>query len=236
LSLNLFPKRIESGSENMASDWWLLLEHGKLGFPAFRHYDWSSPEISFGYGQDWEWVRENVGNSSEKIVRRPTGGGIVRHGKDWTYGLNLPKGHASSTIPALDLYERIHQAMARALNEQGLAASLKPCPQSRQRGIPGDCFSEPVARDLMSEDGTEKMAGAAMKRTKSGVLVQGTMDLTSLPPFDHGKFYSSFVEGLSEIVGESPSPIDWPDGFEKERRPFVRQFSSLSWLRERATG
>jgi lipoyl(octanoyl) transferase len=220
----------------MASDWWLLLEHGKSGFPAFRHYDWSSPEISFGYGQDWEWVRENVGNSSEKIVRRPTGGGIVRHGKDWTYGLNLPKGHVSFTIPALDLYERIHQAMARALNEQGLAASLKPCLQSRQRGIPGDCFSEPVARDLMSEDGTEKMAGAAMKRTKSGVLVQGTMDLTSLPTFDHGKFYSSFVEGLSEVVGESPNPIDWPDGFEKERRPFVRQFSSLSWLRERATG
>ena len=220
----------------MASDWWLFLEHGKLGFPAFRHYDWSSPEISFGYGQDWEWIRKNVGDSSDKMVRRPTGGGIVRHGKDWTYSLILPKGHASSTIPALDLYERIHQAMARALEEQGLPASLKPCPQSRQRGIPGDCFLEPVAKDLMSEDGTEKIAGAAMKRTKSGVLVQGTMDLTRFPPFSREEFYSSFVEGLSEIVGESSSLIDWPDEFEKGRQPFVRQFSSLPWLRERATG
>jgi lipoate-protein ligase A len=104
-----------------------------------------------------------------QLVRRPTGGGIVKHGNDWTYGLILPKGHASSSIPALELYESIHQAMARALNEQGLSATLKPCPQSRQKGIPGDCFLEPVARDLMSEDGSAKIAGAAMKRTRAGI-------------------------------------------------------------------
>ena len=220
----------------MASDWWLFGQHGRSGLPVFRHYGWSKPQISFGYGQDWKWVRENVGDSAEMIIRRPTGGGIVRHGTDWTYGLILPQGHASSAIPALDLYERIHQAMARALNEQNLPASLKPCPQSRRKGIPGDCFSEPVAKDLMSEDGTEKMAGAAMKRAKAGVLVQGTMDLKRLPPLDRDAFYSSFVEGLSEIVGENPAPIDWPDEFEKGRKPFIRQFSSLPWIRERVTG
>lgn len=220
----------------MASDWWLFGQHGRSGLPVFRHYGWSKPQISFGYGQDWKWVRENVGDSAEMIIRRPTGGGIVRHGTDWTYGLILPQGHASSAIPALDLYERIHQAMARALNEQNLPASLKPCPQSRRKGIPGDCFSEPVAKDLMSEDGTEKMAGAAMKRAKAGVLVQGTMDLKRLPSLDRDAFYSSFVEGLSEIVGENPTPIDWPDEFEKGRKPFIRQFSSLPWIRERVTG
>jgi len=219
----------------MASDWWLFLEHGKSGFPAFRHYDWSGPEISFGYGQDWEWVRKRVEDSMFQLVRRPTGGGIVKHGNDWTYGLILPKGHASSSIPALELYESIHQAMARALNEQGLSATLKPCPQSRQKGIPGDCFLEPVARDLMSEDGSAKIAGAAMKRTRAGVLVQGTLDLTCLQLFSREKFYASFVDGLSEIVCEEPHAIDWPDDFEKERQPFVRQFSSLSWLRERVT-
>ena len=220
----------------MASDWWLFAEQGKSGIPVFRHYGWQDPEISFGYGQDWEWVRKRAEGYSGKIVRRPTGGGIVRHGDDWTYSLVLPKGHASSSIPALDLYERIHQAMARALNEQNLPASLKPCPQSKQRGIPGDCFLEPVARDLMSGDGTEKMAGAAMKRARAGVLVQGTMDLRTLISFDRNAFYSSFVEGLSEIVGESATPIDWPDKFEKERQPFVLQFSSLPWLRERVIG
>lgn len=219
----------------MASDWWLFLEHAKSGLPAFRHYDWLCSEISFGYGQDWEWVRKRVEDSSVQLVRRPTGGGIVKHGNDWTYGLVLPKGHASSSIPALELYEGIHQAMARALNEQSLSSTLKPCPQSKQKGIPGDCFLEPVARDLMSGDGSAKMAGAAMKRTRAGVLVQGTLDLTRLPLLSREKFYSSFVDGISEIVSEKPCQIDWPDDFEKERLPFVRQFSSLTWLQERST-
>lgn len=220
----------------MASDWWLFSEQGKSGIPVFRHYGWLDPEISFGYGQDWEWVRKRAKGYSDKIVRRPTGGGIVRHGQDWTYSLVLPKGHASSSIPALDLYESIHQAMAQALKEQHLSVSLKPCPQSRQRGIPGDCFLEPVARDLMSEDGTEKMAGAAMKRARAGVLVQGTMDLTRLPSFSLEDFYLSFVEGLAGILSEKPRTINWPDGFEKSRQPFVRQYSSLPWLRDRSTG
>lgn len=71
----------------------------------------------------------------------------------------------------------------------------------------------------MSEDGTEKMAGAAMKRARAGVLVQGTMDLRTLISFDRAAFYSSFVEGLSEIVGESATPIDWPDEFERSASP-----------------
>ena len=219
----------------MASDWWIFMESGKLGLPVFRHYGWSGPAISFGYGQDWNWVRKEAGDSSAGMVRRPTGGGIVRHGRDWTYSLALPRAHPSSSVPALELYEGIHLAMARALEEQGLPSSLMPCPQSKRRGIPGDCFSEPVARDLMNEDGSEKMAGAAMKRAKAGVLVQGTVDLTRLSSFSGEKFYSSFTRGLSEIVSESPTPTEWPDRIEEERRPFVRQFASLSWTRERKT-
>ena len=88
----------------------------------------------------------------------------------------------------------------------------------------------------MSEDGTEKMAGAAMKRAQAGVLVQGTMDLTRLPSFSLEDFYLSFVEGLAGILSEKPRTINWPDGFEKSRQPFVRQYSSLPWLRDRSTG
>ena len=175
MSLNLLPKRIESGPENMASDWWIFMESGKLGLPVFRHYGWSGPAISFGYGQDWNWVCKEAGGSSAGMVRRPTGGGIVRHGRDWTYSLALPKAHPSSSVPALELYESIHLAMARALEEQGLPSSLMPCPQSKRRGIPGDCFSEPVARDLMNEDGSmsrlpELVAFAQLHNLKIGTI------------------------------------------------------------------
>ena len=81
--------------------------------------------------------------------------------------------------------------MFRCLKAQDLSTSLKPCPELRQKGIPGDCFREPVARDLMTEDGSQKIAGAAMKRTRAGVLVQGTMDLSVLPTLDGPKFFLS---------------------------------------------
>ena len=218
----------------MASDWWLFLEQGERSHPSFRHYAWVAPETSFGYGQDWDWVQKQIGPNADKVVRRPTGGGIVRHGKDWTYCLVLPNGHPSFSMPALDLYEKIHRAMFRCLKAQELSASLKPCPELRQKGIPGDCFREPVARDLMTEDGSQKIAGAAMKRTRAGVLVQGSVDLAILPSLDEEKFFSAFVDEVSRLVGESPEYVDWPPEFAKGRRPFEKKFASLSWLADRS--
>ncbi|MAN37802.1 MAG: hypothetical protein CMI21_09350 [Opitutae bacterium] len=217
----------------MATDWWLFLEQGESEKPAFRHYGWSFPEVTFGYGQDWKWVRDSVGKDSQKLVRRPTGGGIVRHGQDWTYCLILPMGHDSCCMPPLDLYEEIHGAIARALAEQDIATSLKPCPEQKTRGIPGDCFQEPVARDLMTNDGRAKVAGAAMKRARRGILVQGTIDLSVLRSFSPNEFYGSFTTELSRLLGESPSFVDWPDELEKLRAPFVERFASLSWLKNR---
>jgi lipoate-protein ligase A len=86
----------------------------------------------------------------------------------------------------------------------------------------------------MSEDGSQKIAGAAMKRTRSGVLIQGTMDRTLLSSFDEKNFFSTFIEEISALVDEQPDYLAWPEEFSKGRVPFVRQFSSLSWLRDRS--
>jgi len=233
MSLLILPSDSESGGQNMAADWWLFHEAQELGAPVFRHYGWTEKTTSFGYGQDWHWVREKVGESTETLVRRPTGGGIVRHGGDWTYCLVLPRGHKSFSMSALDLYEKIHQAMGESLLEQGFYSSLKPCPEARQKGIPGDCFLEPVARDLMSKNGEEKIAGAAMKRSRCGILVQGTMNLLLPIAFEPEKFRSCFMRQISTILEESPEEIAWPKNFEEGRRKFVKQFTSLAWNRER---
>ena len=46
---------------------------------------------------------------------------------------------------------------------------LQPCP-CKLNGIPGDCFEEPVGKDLMTENGKVKLAGAAMKKSKKAVF------------------------------------------------------------------
>ena len=234
MSFHIYPYLKESGSENMASDFWLF--HNAIsGSPIFRHYGWIKPEITFGYGQDWNWIKNQEIGKSKKITRRPTGGGIVKHGADWTYTLILPSGHSSFFIPALDLYEKIHSAIGLVLAKQGYETKLMPCPISgaKKKGIPGNCFLEPVGRDLMTATGSNKLAGAAMKRTKIGILIQGTIDLTSIENLDLVEFQRSFISELSKLVCEETEVIEWPESFLNERALYVNQFASVPWRENR---
>ena len=194
MSLLIYPDLSERGPENMGADWWMFSNSSHAQLPTFRAYSWESDEISFGYGQNWEGVERVTGLPIKNLMRRPTGGGIVRHGGDWTYCLTLPRNHSSFSIPSLRLYELIHEAIGLALAKQDVATSLQPCPACKPNGIPGDCFEEPVGKDLMTENGKVKLAGAAMKKSKKAVLVQGTIDLSSIPSFDAKSFKNDLVE------------------------------------------
>jgi hypothetical protein len=110
-----------------------------------------------------------------------------------------------------------------------------PCPLTceKKKGIPGDCFLEPVGRDLMTATGLNKLAGAAMKRTKIGILIQGTIDLTSIENLDLVEFQCSFISELSKLVCEETKVIEWPERFLKERSLYVNQFASVSWRENR---
>ena len=80
MSLLIYPDLKESGPENMATDFWLFNKVSSHE-PIFRHYGWLDEEITFGYGQDWNWVKEQCVVKNKKATRWPTGGGIVNHGK-----------------------------------------------------------------------------------------------------------------------------------------------------------
>jgi lipoate-protein ligase A len=234
MSLIIYPYIEESGPENMATDYSLFQEINSTD-PIFRHYGWHNEEITFGYGQNWSWVSKQEIIKSRNITRRPTGGGIVKHGQDWTYMLILPNGHSSFLIPALDLYEKIHRAIGKALGQLGHETTLKPCPQKSEikAGIPGNCFLEPVGRDLMSSNGTTKLAGAAMKRTKKGILVQGTIELSGFFNLDLEQLKTSLFSEIEKLVDEKAKVAEWPKGYIDSRACYVEQFSSSSWRENR---
>ena len=52
-------------------------------------------------------------------------------------------------MASLDLYEDIHRAISSAFSEQSIKTYLQPCPADKKAVIPGDCFQEPVGKDLM---------------------------------------------------------------------------------------
>ena len=138
-------------------------------------------------------------------------------------------------MPALDFYEAIHLSIGNALLAQKIPTTLMPCPvqKEKQKGIPGDCFLEPVGKDLMNKSGSKKIAGAAMKRTKKGILIQGTIDISMFSNLDLDRFYKFFVKEIENLLFEKTQIERWPVEFDHEHKFYVKQFASSAWLENR---
>src|SRR4030095_3419457 len=106
------------------------------------------------------------------LVRRWTGGGIVFHGDDLTYSIVIPASDSVFDESSIAIYEKIHRALAEALNgscrRAELVGSARGAERTPQRGVPTtDCFANPVHADVMLNG--RKIAGAAQPRTRRGL-------------------------------------------------------------------
>lgn len=150
---------------NMALDEVLLTGAPRL---ILRIYQWERPAVSFGYFGKYAPVV--LAWPGREIVRRMTGGGIVPHGADLTYSLIVPISHAFSRRSPRDVYREVHQAIAAALALHGEIATLAAVPEQHGSGV---CFESPEEFDLLA--GARKIAGAALRRTRDGLLLQGSI-------------------------------------------------------------
>jgi len=160
-----------SAAVNMAIDE-ALLECATT--PSIRFYKWDHPALSFGYFGKFT----DVANHSTEcdLVRRWTGGGIVFHGDDLTYSIVIPASDAAFTESSMSTYEKIHDAIRAALVANGQSAQLAANGAPK---ISDSCFANPVRGDVLSNG--HKIAGAAQRRTRRGLLQQGSIqgvDLT----------------------------------------------------------
>ena len=165
-------ERLLSAALNMAVDE-ALLETATI--PTIRFYGWRSPALSFGYFGEFSDVAIHV--NERDLVRRWTGGGIVFHGDDLTYSIVIPASDPVFSESSIGLYEKIHRALVEALSGIGgcveLLRSTRP-DWSPQRGVPtNNCFANPVRADVMIDG--RKIAGAAQRRTRRGLLQQGSI-------------------------------------------------------------
>ncbi|MDX2080835.1 MAG: hypothetical protein SFU53_08630 [Terrimicrobiaceae bacterium] len=136
--------------------------------PVLRTYRWSQPALTFGYPQRWESVQQVAGERT--AIRRWTGGGIVVHGDDLTVAVAIPSSRIASSGA---IYEHIHRAIAAAC---GTAVRLAS-PDDVQVG--SECFAHPALHDVLL--GSKKICGGALRRTKTGVLYQGSIQGISAP-------------------------------------------------------
>lgn len=239
---SLLPSRWGSVSSQMAWDYLLFQWMGRMekgqGPVRFRHLAWSSPGVTFGYRQKWAEVRRSGESWSEfgppDYCRRVSGGGIVRHQHDLTWSLLLPARLALTEQPAPMIYQWIHESLREALGETGRELTLfQRKPDPAQVVDSGSCFVAPEPGDLILRQTGEKVAGAAMKRGKQGILWEGTLQLAALPEIDQEALTMQWSVLLAHALGETweeDSFPDWPMEMEEEA---VTHFASPEWNQKR---
>ena len=181
---------------NMALDEALLQLAPKLGRPVLRFYGWLEPAATFGYSQRYAEIEKLT--MCRPLLRRPTGGGLVPHETDWTYSLVFPAGHFWHGLKAVESYRRAHEWIRDALATMNVATTLSP---ASQKEIPGQCFIGAEKDDVLWQG--RKIAGAAQRRTRGGLLIQG-----SVQPPPLGLARDQWETAMCEIAQTSFS-VEW---------------------------
>jgi lipoate-protein ligase A len=153
---------------NMALDEALLEAASRLGHPVLRFYGWTEPAATFGYFQKYAEVEGAT--RLRPLVRRPTGGGIVPHDADWTYSFVVPPNHDWHELKAEESYRRIHEWIQAAFSKLKIKTELAGC---CKKSAAGQCFVGHEKFDLLWQG--RKIAGAAQRRNKLGLLIQGSV-------------------------------------------------------------
>ena len=230
-----------SAAMNMAVDE-ALLEYAAI--PLIRFYRWQSPALSFGYFGRFTDVASY--QCERDLVRRWTGGGIVFHGEDLTYSLVIPTSDTAFAESSTSIYEKIHQALCDALSEigqravaaTGVGSSAVALAKADDAG-PGStpvavrtgisdacysCFANPVRADVMIDG--RKIAGAAQRRTRRGLLQQGSIQGIDLET----DLAQRFAQELSTDRRERK--VD-EKILNRARELAEQKYGTESWLRKR---
>jgi lipoyl(octanoyl) transferase len=218
-----------SAAMNMAIDE-ALLEYATI--PLIRFYRWQSPALSFGYFGRFTDVASY--QRQRDLVRRWTGGGIVFHGEDLTYSLVIPTSDTAFAESSISIYEKIHRALCDALSQTGqravVAGVVGPDPSSStvatRTGISDagySCFANPVRADVMIDG--RKIAGAAQRRTRHGLLQQGSIQGIHL----ESDFAQRFAQKLS--TDRSERKVD-EEILNRARELAEQKYGAETWLRK----
>lgn len=213
---------------NMAVDEALLLTAARRGRPLLRFYGWDRPAVSLGYVQ-----RYDAAPPGYAVVRRPTGGGVVFHDHDLTYTVVVPGGHWLAGLQRLESYHRVNGGVLAGLAHCGLSASLAaaeiPPHVDRQTMV---CFRNPTRYDVLL--GSRKVAGSAQRRTREGLLHQGSLHFGGPLPVPRAELLRALRRGFSEALGAELVPYV-PDAalLSLAERLAAEKYGTEAWNRRR---
>jgi lipoate-protein ligase A len=161
----------------------------------------------------------------------------------------IPRGHPLEDARATQSYREIHECLAAALQRQHVpaatnkstaafdvaASAAKPVAPAMahpgQAGPAGVCFERAELYDVINESTGNKIAGAAQKRNKHGLLFQGSLWRPAVgATLDEDRFLDDFVALLAGALGTTATAVPWPELNEDEVAGLTEQYSSPEWV------
>jgi lipoate-protein ligase A len=125
---------------------------------------------------------------------------LVPHDADWTYSVAIPPSHPWYALKAAQSYARMHEWIRCAFERLGVKTELAPV---SRKELPGQCFAGYEQFDLLL--GGRKIAGAAQRRAKEGLLLQG-----SVQPPPRGVARSDWEAAMRQAAAENWN-AQWAD-------------------------
>lgn len=86
---------------------------------------------------------------------------------------------------------------------------------------------------MLHADTGAKVAGAAQKRTKHGLLFQGSIAKSVLGDVDWDRFEETFTARLADLLTAEAVPTPWPEFAEGEHDGLTEQYAASEWIEYR---
>jgi len=164
------------GALNMAVDMCLMgmAEKGEIDL-ALRTYQWQPHGVSLGRLQKGfaNLDRHRLSRDGIDLVRRPTGGRAVWHGRELTYSVTSGAGHPLFRDGVEKSLGVVAAMLLSALNRLGVPGVVNRSEGSRGFGR-GPCFTSHGKFEIMTRDG-RKLVGSAQARTGGAFLEHGSI-------------------------------------------------------------
>jgi lipoate-protein ligase A len=165
----------------MQKDRQLLDEISLQAKPILHLYEWKGPSITYGHFIDPHkfFCFQALEEEGICVARRPTGGGIIFHLWDLAFSVLIPSTHQAFSQNTLENYAYVNNAVLDAIeeflqNKEG-AELTDHDGEILGAGSQHFCMAKPTKYDVMIRG--KKVAGAAQRKTKEGLLHQGSISL-----------------------------------------------------------
>jgi Lipoate-protein ligase A len=183
--------------------------------PVLRVYFWDKPYTTIGYFQ----------KNDNNAVRRLTGGLLVNHNSDLSYGFCASAENWAYLYSQQNTYKYIHSAIKKALLTIDIKCDFAEIGQEGEKNM--FCVQTLYSDDLMLDG--KKIAGSCMRRRGKKILVQGSLHL-DLKNTEKEIFSQAFAANMAELLKSTLNNADFCETeIEKARVISNEKYLNAQW-------